>query len=172
MGAKVRAKHKGRSKTRGKKRQRSKSSKSDGSKTYARALQNSFVLQSTDDKWQCFAGGELRRCGIDTLWYQTGSGYSTDLHHRVTTDVTIPSELCLVRKSCEEGSDDASRVSEGNCSQSCSSAKWSIEKESNNGFSVIVYNGTQLCVSMNSTSNEFYLDSCVGKYATFIKYST
>lgn len=35
---------------------------------------------------KCLAGGTFRRCGVDTLWYVTGTNTRYQLHHRPLED--------------------------------------------------------------------------------------
>ncbi|CAN0485219.1 unnamed protein product, partial [Laminaria digitata] len=35
---------------------------------------------------QCLSGGAFKRCGVDTLWYVTGTNTQYQLHHRPLED--------------------------------------------------------------------------------------
>jgi hypothetical protein len=51
-----------------------------------------FFLQDPSDG-SCLAGGEFKRCAIDTLWYVTGKPGQYQIHHRPVEDTD--DELCL-----------------------------------------------------------------------------
>jgi len=139
-----------------------------------------FLLQSSQDRWKCFAGDGLRRCGSDTMWYQTSTSLSSysNMHLRSSPDSTSSSDLCLVRKSCIEGDNvEAARdLSLGSCSDPCSAMKWSIEKDVINDLPVVVFNDltarTQLCLHANVSTNRAGLSPCTEKFSTFFQMST
>jgi hypothetical protein len=59
-----------------------------------------FFLQDPSDG-SCLAGGEFKRCAIDTLWYVTGKPGHYQIHHRQVEETD--DELCLDKYVCEEG---------------------------------------------------------------------
>lgn len=52
----------------------------------------SFFLQDPSDG-SCLAGGEFKRCAIDTLWYVQGKPGHYQIHHRPVEETD--EELCL-----------------------------------------------------------------------------
>lgn len=70
----------------------------------------SFMAPTTSNKQtsgQCLEGGTFKRCGVDTLWYVTGTNTQYQLHHRpleegedvscrysTTAALTTPRVLC------------------------------------------------------------------------------
>jgi len=53
-----------------------------------------FFLQDPSDG-TCLAGGEFKRCAIDTLWFVTGKPGHYQIHHRPVEETD--DELCLDR---------------------------------------------------------------------------
>ena len=156
---------------------------SSSSKKKTRPPSYSFVLQSVDEKWLCFGGDRPRRCGLDTLWYQsqTREGLGANLHQRSAADALSPlsasggqlGDSCLIRESCNLDEDASKNLAVGSCSQSCSALQWAIEHDTVTGSAVITFNGTQLCAMFNATANRFQLGGCLdSKYAMFVQYST
>lgn len=141
-----------------------------------------FLLQSLSDKWQCFAGDRFARCGLDTLWHQTGNvanGINFQLRSAeegafssLSSALLARDSLCLVRKSCDADSEESMHLSLGNCEQPCSSLKWALENEGRSEVAVITFNNTQQCVSFDSANNRMVLDKCLEtKYAKMVQIS-
>ncbi|KAH8047529.1 protein-arginine omega-N asymmetric methyltransferase [Aureococcus anophagefferens] len=59
----------------------------------------SFFLQDAAADGLCLGDGAFKRCGIDTLWYVTGSAGAYSIHKRKVDDVD--EDLCLDRASCD-----------------------------------------------------------------------
>lgn len=158
-----------------KQQKKPKPKKPSPSASRGRATANfAFILQSVSDKWLCFAGDKMVRCGLDTVWYQNGYGNTNNMHLKPIDEIkplTSSTASCLIRRTCDEGnSSESMHLTIGNCSQVCSSMNWALEKEVQSDTTVITFNKTQLCVSHDSTKNSFLLDSCVEtKYSKFMQ---
>ena len=79
-----------------------------------------FFLQDSDGL--CLAGGEFKRCAIDTLWYVTGKPGHHQVHHRQVEETD--DELCLDRKNCNANAKE-SDVRLSACSH-CGAKNWNI----------------------------------------------
>ncbi|CAM9763513.1 unnamed protein product [Ascophyllum nodosum] len=89
--------------------------------------QPSFFLQDPADG-QCLAGSTFKRCGVDTLWYVTGTNTQYQLHHRPLEDGD--EDTCLDRVSCG-GEDSALQL--GACRKACAKA-WNILGDAESGY--------------------------------------
>ena len=94
-----------------------------------------FFLQDNDGL--CLAGGEFKRCAIDTLWYVTGKPGHHQVHHRQVEETD--DELCLDRKNCNANAKD-SDVRLSACSH-CGAKNWNILGDSENGYVLSEGNG-------------------------------
>ena len=85
-----------------------------------------FFLQDPTDGL-CLAGGNYKRCAIDTLWYVTGKPGSYQIHHRLVDE--SQDDSCLDRAQCHL---DESEVQISNCNH-CGAKKWNILGDAESG---------------------------------------
>jgi len=99
----------------------------------------SFFLQDAAADGLCLGDGAFKRCGIDTLWYVTGSAGAYSIHKRKVDDVD--EDLCLDRASCDLP-ESALRL--GNCKH-CGATRWNIVGDAEAGYA-LSEDGGENCV--------------------------
>ncbi|CAM9926012.1 unnamed protein product, partial [Discosporangium mesarthrocarpum] len=103
------------------------------------ANQPSFFLQDPIDG-QCLAGETFKRCGVDTLWYVSGTTTMYQLHHRPVEE--DEKDMCLDRVKC--GTSE-SFLKLGGCRGCCAKA-WNILGDADNGYVLTEGEGNNNCL--------------------------
>ncbi|CAB1112189.1 unnamed protein product [Ectocarpus sp. CCAP 1310/34] len=107
--------------------------------------QPSFFLQDPSDG-QCLEGGTFKRCGVDTLWYVTGTNTQYQLHHRPLEDGE--DDTCLDRVSC---AGEGSELKLGACKKCCAKA-WNILGDAESGYILTEGDGNRNCLQRDGES--------------------
>eukprot|EP00752_Nemacystus_decipiens_P008526 g7615.t1 len=107
--------------------------------------QPSFFLQDPSDG-QCLEGGAFKRCGVDTLWYVTGTNTQYQLHHRPLEDGE--DDVCLDRVSC---AGEGSELELGACKKCCAKA-WNILGDAESGYILTEGEGNLNCLQRDGES--------------------
>ena len=93
----------------------------------------SFFLQDASSDGLCLGGGVFQRCGVDTLWYVTGSPGSYSVHKRSSEGAeTAGDAACLDRAACD-GAESSVRL--GHC-RHCGATRWNIVGDAERGYTL------------------------------------
>ncbi|CAM9820487.1 unnamed protein product [Pylaiella littoralis] len=110
-----------------------------GASAQSTTSQPSFFLQDPSDG-QCLEGGTFKRCGVDTLWYVTGTNTQYQLHHRPLEEGE--DDKCLDRMSC---GGEGSELELGACKKCCAKA-WNILGDAESGYILTEGEGNLNCL--------------------------
>ncbi|CAN0448409.1 unnamed protein product, partial [Ectocarpus sp. 8 AP-2014] len=95
---------------------------------------------------QCLEGSTFKRCGVDTLWYVTGTNTQYQLHHRPLEDGE--DDTCLDRVSC---AGEGSELKLGACKKCCAKA-WNILGDAESGYILTEGDGNHNCLQRDGES--------------------
>ena len=93
----------------------------------------SFFLQDASSDGLCLGAGVFQRCGVDTLWYVTGSPGSYSVHKRSLEGAEASGDAtCLDRATCDSAE---SPVRLGHC-RHCGAVRWNIVGDAERGYAL------------------------------------
>lgn len=117
-----------------------------------------FFLQDPNDGL-CLAGGDYRRCSINTLFYVTGrpGGYSI---HKRPVDDDDDDDKCLDKAKCHL---DESPAQLANC-QHCGAKKWNIVGDNESGY-VLTEDNNKNCLKRDKGDKATVI-KCLKGYST------
>lgn len=108
--------------------------------------ETAFYLQDPNDGF-CLAGGEFKRCAIDTLWYAMGDQGNYTIHKREKDDGKGETG-CLERTNCAgvEG-----KVKVGKC-KACGAKDWKVIGDTEKGYVLSAGDGETCLVRDGNTA--------------------